>query len=272
MFTEQWKPWVTISLGFFVGVVIPIGAFLAVMYVMVFASMVSQPHTRGARPQMPLGMILFIYLGLLALIIVLMPLSVFMMGGAYRAAFKQLRGERIQFRDLFSGRDCYWRLLGATVMQFLLVMIGMVLCIIPAFIVAGLLFFTPPLIAERNMGVFEAMRASRDVTRRNWLMFTIFAILVQLIASIGSQACYVGLLVTWPLTFTISAVAFRDCFGVAGARSFSQKASATQAGYEAPPATYAPSFEDGTVACPNCRGPLPPTARFCYHCGTNLSA
>jgi uncharacterized membrane protein len=223
--------------------------------------------------------LLFLYLGIFGLIIVLLPLSVLLMGGAYRAAFKQLRGGLVEFRDLFSARNCYWRLLGAMFIHGALTAIGAMLCIIPAFIVSGLLFFTMPLIVERNLGVFEAMRASRDVTQPNLLMFTLFAFVVQLIASAGSYACYVGLLASWPLLFTITAVAYRDCFGVSGARSFLQAAPAQQAGYEAPPVFSMPSPAQetaspaaGTQLCANCQTSLPATALFCPRCGTNVSA
>ena len=272
MFTEQWKSWVGISLSFVVVVIVPIGAFMVVMYVMMFATMMAQQNSRGAPPQMPIMPFLILYGGMFALIIVLMPLTVLLFGGAYRAAFKQLRGGRVEFRDLFSARDCYWRLLGATLIHFLLAAIGAMLCVIPAFIVAGLLFFTMPLIVERNLGVFEAMRASRDITQRNLLMFTLFAFVVQLIASAGSYACYVGLLATWPLMFTITAVAYRDCFGVSGARSFSQTASSQQIGYASPPAIYTPSPTQQSLACPNCHTSFPATAQFCPRCGTNVSA
>lgn len=271
MFTEQWKGWVTISLGFFVAIVAPVGVFFVGIYVTMIATMMSQPATRGAPPQVPVEMIIVLYLGMFGILIILMPLSVFVMGGAYRAAFKQLRGGRVEFRDLFSARDCFWRLLGASIIHSLLVGVGMLLCIIPGFIVAGLMFFTLPLIVERDLGVFEAMSASRDVAQRNLFKFTLFAILVQIIASIGSQACYVGLLATWPLMFTISAVAFRDCFGVEGARSFSQRAS-PPSGYPAAAATYGAPSPEGSIACPNCHGSLPPTARFCYHCGAGLTS
>jgi hypothetical protein len=277
MFTQQWKGWVTLSLGFFGAVVVPIGAFLLVMYVMMFATMTTV-GPRGGPPEIPVMTILFLYLGIFALIIVLMPVAVFVMGGAYRAAFKQLRGGRVEFRDLFSARDCYWRLLGATLIHFALAALGAMLCVIPAFIVAGLFFFTMPLIVERNLGVFEAMRASRDVTQPNLLMFTLFAFVVQLIASAGSYACYVGLLASWPLMFTITAVAYRDCFGVSGARSFLQAAPPSQTGYEAPTVVYpapspvvypAPPAQQGSV-CANCQTPLPATAQFCPRCGTNV--
>ncbi|PYT09681.1 MAG: hypothetical protein DMF60_02110, partial [Acidobacteria bacterium] len=106
MFTEQWKGWVTMSLGLFMAVVVPIVAFVLFMYVMLIATVTAQGQ-RGATPQMPVATIQFLYLGMFGLIIVLMPLTVLLMGGAYRAAFKQLRGGRVEFRDLFSARDCY---------------------------------------------------------------------------------------------------------------------------------------------------------------------
>jgi len=272
MFTEQWKGWVTISLGVFVAVVLPMLAFMIVMYLAMFVAMLDQPHSRGAPAQMPLATMLFLYLGIFGLIIVLMPLAAFLIGGAYKAAFKQLRGGRVEFRDLFSARDCYWRLLGATLLHTLLVFIGAMLCVIPGFIVAGLLFFTLPLIVDRNLGVFDAMRASRDVVQRNLLMFTLFAVVVQFLVSAGAYACYVGLLVTWPLMFTITVVAYRDCFGVEGARSFQQAAPPSNRDYGAPPLHSAPIPEPQAIACPNCQTSVPAAARFCPNCGTSFSA
>jgi zinc ribbon protein len=270
MFTRQWKGWVTIATGFFVSVVVPVGAFVVFMYVSLIATSMAQPRTRSAPPQMPVMWFLLFYGGLFALILVLLPLTVLMMGGAYRAAFKQLRGGRVEFRDLFSARDCYWRLLGATLIHSVLSFLGALVCVIPAFIVMGMLFFTLPLIVERDLGVFEAMRASKDLTQRKLLMFILFAFVVQLIASAGSYACYVGLLATWPLMFTITAVAYRDCFGLSGAQSFLPAASSSQTGYAAPPAVYATPIEPPAQVCPNCQTSLPPTALFCPRCGTNI--
>src|SRR6185295_16367694 len=130
MFTEQWKGWVTIALGFFLSLGVPIGGFIVIMYGMLFATM-SAPTPRGAPPEVPIATILFLYIGMFTLMLVLMPLLVLLMGGAYRAAFKQLRGGQVEFRDLFSARDCYWRLLGAVLLQGVLVSLGSMLCLIP---------------------------------------------------------------------------------------------------------------------------------------------
>lgn len=271
MFTQQWKGWLTISASFFVVVILPMLAFIGVMYVGMFATMMSQQQSRRAPPEIPIATLLGFYFGLFALIVVLLPLTVFLMGGAYRAAFKQLRGGRVEFRDLFSARDCYWRLLGATLIHGLLVFIAAIFCIIPAFIVAGLLFFTLPLIIERNLSIADAIRASRELTQRRLLMFILFAFLVQLIASAGTYLCYVGLLATWPLMFTITAVAYRDCFGVEGAQSFAQAPSSPQQpGYGPPPVNDSPPVNEPAAVCPNCQASLPATAQFCFRCGTSI--
>src|SRR4030095_578062 len=65
-------------------------------------------------------------------------------------------------------------------------------------------------------------------------MFVLFAFIVSLIAQAGSYLCLVGMLVTWPLHFTIAVIAYRDFFGGAGARSFSTKVAPPNA-YGAPP-------------------------------------
>ena len=272
MFTSQWKGWVTISVTFFVVTVLPLLCLIGVMYGMTFLTMMSQAqHPRGASPEVPVAAVLTMYLGIFGFVIVMMPLTVFLMGGAYRAAFKQLRGGQVEFRDLFCARDCYWRLLGGVLLQGLLIMIGAMLCIIPAFIVAGALFFTIPLIIDRNMGIIEAMSASRDLTQPRLLMFTLFAFLVQLISSAGSYLCYIGLIATWPLMFTIAVVAYRDCFGAEGALKFAQPSSAGQAGYGPGPVVDTPPAAARERLCPNCQASLPPTAQFCFHCGTNLN-
>jgi len=161
--------------------------------------------------------------------------TAYLSAGMYRCAFMQLRGEKISTADLFSGGDKLGKMIVASVLVAFFSFLGMVLCIIPAFIVAGALFFTIPLIVERDLGPIEAMQASREATSGDLWMFVLFAFLVGLIHQAGAYLCYIGLLVTMPLQYTITAIAFRDCFGVPGARSFANTGAAGAAGYGAPP-------------------------------------
>ena len=49
-------------------------------------------------------------------------------------------------------------------------------------------------------------------------MFLLFGLVVYLLGSAGSFACYVGMLASWPIMHLITAASYRDKFGVAGAQ------------------------------------------------------
>jgi uncharacterized membrane protein len=269
MFTAQWKGWVLLSLGLFCAVAIPVTAFAVFIYAASFAAALQQAGSQASSAAAPLSAFL-IFGSFFLFAIVMLPLSALLTGGMHRAALKQLRGGQVEFSDLFSARDQYLPLLGAMLLTGLLVGLGFLLCVIPAFIVAGLLFFTFPLIIDRKLGVIEAMRVSSEMTKPNLLMFTLFAFVVQLIASAGTYACYIGLLVTLPLMFTMTAAAYRDCFGLEGAAALPPAAEPWLGASYSPPALVSTPTQQPPVAtvCPNCEAVLPASARFCFRCGT----
>jgi hypothetical protein len=80
----------------------------------------------------------------------------------------------------------------------------------------GAIFFTFAHIAARNVGPVEALQASWEVFRRNLLMFTVTAVLYQVIASAGEIACIIGVFVTVPLIMAAQAQAYIDHFGMQG--------------------------------------------------------
>jgi len=231
MFAEQWKVWVLNSLLLLLITAVPAVG----LYVFLFFAAAASAGSGSAGVGLVMVMLIFAVVMLLAL------LSSYLICGMYHTAFKQLRGEPISTRDLFSGGETFPRFLGAAVVVGILTMIGFVLCVIPAFIVAGALYFATPLVVERRLSIGDAIQASRDATRGDLFMFVLFALVVSIIAQAGSYLCYVGMLVTWPLQYTIAAVAYRDCFGVAGARSFSSKAAPPHSYGAPPPAGYQPA-------------------------------
>jgi uncharacterized membrane protein len=286
MFTEQWKGWVVLSLGLLLVAALP----ATLMMISIFAGSFLAASETSMTGEPSSGLPAFLSLGVVGILFVLMfPLSVLLMGGMYKSAIKQLRGGRVEFSDLFSARDRFLTLFLGLLAIWILTSIGGLLCVFPAFVVAGLLMFTVPLIVDRNLSVGDALRTSYEVTRPNWLMFTLFAFVVQLIASLGYYACFVGLVVTYPLLFTMTAVAYRDCFGIAGARSFLPPAGA-QAPYAQPPSAVSPQYnpppppiqapprqatppppQPVAVTCGNCQMQLPPTAAFCPRCGSSIT-
>lgn len=219
MFTEQWKAWVINTLVYALICGTPMALVVGGFYVYLFSE-ISKASSRYGQPQIPPEAILTFYgvffvVGFLTLFV-----AAFFTGGMHKSALKQLRGGKIELRDLFSGGNTYFAILIATILTVVLSVIGSMLCIIPGLLVSGALFFTMPLIVDRRLSPVEAMKASYELTRKNIWMFTLFAFVVGLISQAGAYACYVGLLATIPLMFTISAVSYRDLFGVEGARYF----------------------------------------------------
>jgi len=271
MFAERWQVWVVQMLVVFVAFAVPAVPF----YLMMITAQLTATET-GAPPEMPA---LFT-----PLVLVIAAVSffgaAFFWSGLYKTAFKQLRGEAVSIGDLFSGGDIFLRVLGAFLVIGILAMLGAILCIFPAFIVAGLVWFTIPLIVERNLSIGEAVSASYEATKSNWFMFTLFAFVVSLLASVGQFACYVGLLVTYPLQFTITTIAYRDIFGVAGARSFASSQPQYPTNYAPPsfpppPPQFGapqepPRAESTTSICSNCGTMIQRAARFCSKCGSPI--
>jgi uncharacterized membrane protein len=217
MFTEQWKTWVINTLIY---VLICFSPLLTVAYsfygYMLFQS---SQHPRGAQPIAP-GTLMTFFLLLGVTLIYTTLVAPFFTGGLHQMALKQLRGGRLEIRDLFSGGKFYFQIFIATLLIGIATLIGTMLCILPGFLVGGCLFFTIPLIIDRKLGPVEAMTTSYELVKQNIWMFTLFAFVVQLIVQAGSYACQVGMLATIPLLFTITAVAYRDTFGVEGAKYF----------------------------------------------------
>jgi len=250
MFAAEWKVWVLDTLILSLVTVVPI---VGIYVLMLFFAAAAVGNGAGVGVLM-IGLI-FVVVALIGL------LATYLAGGMYHTAFKQLRGEPISTSDLFSAGEQLPSILGASIVIGILSFIGALLCIIPAFIVAGALYFTVPLIVERRMSVSEAIQASRDATRGDLFMFILFAFVASLISQAGAYLCYVGMLATWPLHFTIAAVAYRDCFGVPGAKSFSGKAAPPNT-YGAPPPSAYSSPGAGHWIDQGSAGAPPPSAVY----------
>jgi uncharacterized membrane protein len=274
MFAEQWKAWVVNALVAAAILALPI----APIVILAFVLMGQMSNSPDAAPMAFGG--LFVLEATAALVVTV--IVAYFSAGMYRSALKQLRGEQLQVSDLFSGGDCFFRMLGASLLIGILAGIGGLFCILPGLMVSGALFFTQFLIVDKGLGVIEAMQTSYEMCRKHIWWFTLFAFIVSLIGQIGSYACYVGILVTYPLIFTIGAVAYRDCFGIPGMRTFRDNSGGDAAQYNLSPTSFIPATPAPVSAvedygaldygvCQSCQTPLTRAARFCPKCGIPTS-
>ena len=91
--------------------------------------------------------------------------------------------------------------------------IGFIFCIIPGLVLAAAYSFTYLLIINKKMDFWPAMQASMDIVKQDWVGFVIFLFAMAIVNVIGVMACFVGVLVTMPITFAAVTVAYKEIVG-----------------------------------------------------------
>jgi len=240
LFTAQWQVWSLMGLVFFLPIMVVIGGG--------YAFFIWRVIDAGSSQVNPTDFFVTFGGGLALLLVLVLFWISFIGAGMYRAAFRQLDGNKIEFSDIWSGGDLIGKMAITLVLVGLLTLVGALLCYFPALIVGGVLYFAQPLVVRKGLSPTEALRASYELASQDWLMFTLFAFVVGLIAQIGVYACYIGIIFSLPLAYTISAFAYRDCFE---------------------PGSVAATGEPGLTAkiCRSCGHPMSVQSNFCEHCG-----
>lgn len=75
--------------------------------------------------------------------------------------------------------------------------------------------FVMPLVADRGYGFSDAWHASWEATRRRFWERLLLVVLAGIVSSLGTIACYIGVIFTLPLYFLIVGAAYEDEFGIA---------------------------------------------------------
>lgn len=147
--------------------------------------------------------------------------------GMYIVMFDRMKGERVEIGRMFSGFDYFGQSLVAGLIYCALVFVGLILFavgwslfVLPALIGMGILvlvqtvfLFTFQLIVDRGMTATEAIAESYNKIVDRFGEFLLFSLVLWAISAVGSSLV-IGFIVTVPVTFGASAVAYRDFFGV----------------------------------------------------------
>jgi hypothetical protein len=141
--------------------------------------------------------ILFFLVGvLLSVTIVLIPT---VMGGFIRGFLKYIReGKEPEFNELWSFEN-YWQILLSMVVPGLLTLIGFICLIVPGLQLTIWWMYSPYFVVDKNMGFWEAMKASRAATiSSGTAKGLVLLIILVVLLIIGNLTFGVGLLVTMP--------------------------------------------------------------------------
>jgi len=187
----------------------------AIMNTFVFASMRSSmpmpvPGAPGMPPVMPRPSFNFPLIFIISLVSLV--INSLLGAGLFRMATKQMRGQAIAIGDLFDFGDVAAQAIIAGILLSLMIYIGTILCILPGLVLGGLLMFTFPLIVDKKMSAIEAISTSINALKGQWLMATVFALVVGILYAIGIFFCFVGVLVSAPIALLSVNVLYRNFF------------------------------------------------------------
>ncbi len=146
----------------------------------------------------------------LAMTLAFYVVDIFLFLGAIKISLKIIDKKKATLNDLFSCYDKVLKQLLAELLYILIIMGGLVLFIVPAFIWMVKYQFISYLIVDKDMGPVEALRASAEITEGiKWRLF-IFDMLVLLINMAGAMLFFVGVFFTIPTTTMAMSMVYRD--------------------------------------------------------------
>jgi uncharacterized membrane protein len=121
-------------------------------------------------------------------------------------------GEQVAVGSFFRPRNVGSVVLGALIVG-VLVAIGYVLCVLPGLAVAIFTIFTTILIVERNLAPIDAIKASVDIVKANFVQVLLAWLIFGVITTVGSLLCGIGLLVAVPVATLYLVYTYRKLTG-----------------------------------------------------------
>ena len=141
------------------------------------------------------------------------PIYSVLSAGLFKYYLNLIRGENASVGDAFSGfGPSIGQLLLLGLVQFFLVMIGYLLCLIPGVYLAIAWYFAVPLVIDKRLGFWEAMELSRKMVNKHWFLVFAFLLVCGLVAVVGIIGCFIGILVTMPISFAALMYAYETIF------------------------------------------------------------
>jgi uncharacterized membrane protein len=134
--------------------------------------------------------------GLLSLVI-----SSYLTGGMMKIGLSYFDGKKVAITEMFTQYQYFFRVLGASILTCIIVILGLILLIVPG-IIWGLKYqFAINLIVDKNIGIMEAMRQSAELTKGvKWQLF-VFNLAVFGVMILGALVFGVGVLVAFPVVW-----------------------------------------------------------------------
>ena len=156
----------------------------------------------------------YIVMGLLFMVLSSVPLiQGALIAGFHIFTMKKMMGRRAELGDMFKGFNFFIPTLVASLLIGLFTFLGLLALLVGAIVVTAMYKFTFLFIVDKRMDFWPAMQASHAVVKNDYFGFSMFVLLAALVNFLGFLCCFVGLLVTIPMTFVAVTIAYRELVG-----------------------------------------------------------
>ena len=134
-----------------------------------------------------------------------------LIGGLYYYLLKRMRGESVRVETAFAGfKESLLHLFLAGFVTEVLTVLGFLCLIAPGVYLFVAWFFALPLVIDKRLEFWPAMRISRRVITRHWWRFLGFLLVLLAFNLGGALACGIGLAFTLPTSFAALMYAYED--------------------------------------------------------------
>jgi uncharacterized membrane protein len=99
-------------------------------------------------------------------------------------------------------------------LMYLMMGLGLILLILPGIYLMIAYSSAQALVAEKGLGPWQALEASRKAVTHRWFTFLGFGLLIMLINLATIFTLFVGLLWTMPMSVIASGIIYRNIFGI----------------------------------------------------------
>ncbi len=190
-----------------------IGAFALVILVSAIPSILT-PHPEVVQgqpppPPSPFAIVMGL-IGIVVNILVGLGLTTF-----FLRAHDRISG--VTIGDLWNPEPV-WRFIGAELLAFLIIFVGLLLLVVPGIIASLGLGFTPYVVVDRGLGPVESLKESWRITNGNKWRILLFGLALLGINIIGVLLLGIGVLASAPISMLALVHAYRFLQTAAGPR------------------------------------------------------
>jgi len=137
-------------------------------------------------------------------------LSVLLSAGLLKVLLSYFDGKKLLIDEMFKQIKYFWRVLAAYILLTVVVTVGLILFVIPGIYWSLKYQFVINLIVDKDMGVFEAMKQSGELTKGLKLRLLVFNLATVGVMILGALALGVGILVAYPVIMLAEVYVYRN--------------------------------------------------------------